>query len=68
VLDTPSAAAKTILHRSANACALFGRRAQRSNTSRSPSLRTTRASGGISPPIVVDDDDEFAAKPNLPAN
>ncbi len=29
LLDSPSAAANTIRHRNANACALFGRRAQR---------------------------------------
>jgi hypothetical protein len=35
VLDRPSAAAKTIRQRNASACALFGRRAHRSSTSRS---------------------------------
>jgi hypothetical protein len=35
LLATPSAAANTILDRSASACALFDRRAHRSSTSRS---------------------------------
>jgi hypothetical protein len=41
LLCSPSAAASTIRQRSACACELFGRRAHRSNTSRSSSLRTT---------------------------
>jgi hypothetical protein len=41
VLERPSAAASTIRHRNANACELFGRRAHRSSTSRSPSPSTT---------------------------
>jgi hypothetical protein len=44
VLARPSAAANTIRHRSASACALDGRRAHRSNTSRSSPLSTTCAS------------------------
>jgi hypothetical protein len=66
VLESPSAAANTIRQRNADACALFGRRAQRSNTSRSSSFGTTRASGGITPSIVVDHDDEFTTKPTCP--
>jgi len=41
LLDTPAAAASTIRQRSASACALFGRRAHRSSTSRSSSQSTT---------------------------
>jgi len=68
VLDRPSAAAKTTRHRNASACELFGRRAHRSNVSRSSSLSTTSARTGITPPIVVDDHDDFEAHQRVPAN
>jgi hypothetical protein len=43
VLDQPSAAANTTRQRKASACELFGRRAHRSNVSRSSPLNTTSA-------------------------
>src|SRR5215210_7095965 len=61
MLDRPSAAANTIRQRNANACALVGRRAHRSSVSRSSSLSTTSARTAITPPILVDDEDDFAA-------
>src|SRR5207245_10461021 len=48
LLDSPSAAASTILQRKARAWAPLGRRAQRSSTSRSSLPSTTSARGGIS--------------------
>src|SRR5947209_5528956 len=57
LLDAPSAAANTIRQRSASACALDGRRAQRTSTSRSSSPTTTSTRCGTTTPIVGDNDD-----------
>lgn len=57
VLGRPSAAARTIRDRNARACDVFGRRAQRSMTSRSCSLGTKSTLRPVDRSIVVDNDD-----------
>ena len=68
LLDFPSAAASTIRQRNVSACALDGRRAHRSSTSRSSALTTTSARCPMTSPIVVVDDDGIRRRTQVPAH
>jgi hypothetical protein len=61
----PSAAAKTIRHRNADAWELFGRRAHRSNTSRSLAVNTNSARLPIAASIVVGDNGVRGLQPRF---
>ena len=68
VLERPSAAANTIRHRNANACEPFGRRAHRSNVSRSSSVTTTSARCAMTAPNRRRQRRRSTANPRVPAN
>jgi hypothetical protein len=69
LLCSPSAAASTIRQRSASACELLGRRAQRSSTSRSSPLSTISTRSGVaSLPSSLSLTMDFAAETDVPAH
>jgi hypothetical protein len=68
LLASPSAAANTMRQRNASACALFGRLAQRSSTSRPDRSGRHLHAAASPPPIVADRDDCFDGHHSAPAN
>jgi hypothetical protein len=62
VLFSPSAHANTMRLRNANACALFGRRAHRSNCSRAPSA--SEIATGFSPRELIHNDHQNHQRTN----